>query len=102
MTATQFVRNEILSELKKGNTDVLKGLPPVIALNLGLAMQKDEGDIKEASPINDEALNEAMLDRMNDSGIKEKLVKNIEQENKDRAEKVALAKQISAEFNANA
>ena len=102
MTATQFVKSEILSELKKGNTDVLKGLPPVMALNIGLAMQKEEGNIKDASPINDKDLNEAMLDRMKDSGVKERLIKQIEQEEKDRAEKVALAKQLSAEFNTNA
>ena len=100
MTATQFVKSEILSELRKGNTDVLKGLPPVMALNIGLAMQNEEGYVKEASPINDNDLNKAMLDRMKDSGVKEQLVKNIEQADKDHAEKGALAKQLSAELNA--
>jgi len=100
MTATSFVKNEILAELKKGNTEVLKGLPPVMALNLGLALQKEAGDVREPSPINDKAVGEAMLDLMKDSGVKEQLIKQIEQDEKDHAEKVALAKQISAEFNA--
>ena len=95
MTATQFVKQHMLDEFKKGNMEVLTGLPPVMALNLGLAMSNE----KDASPINDKDLNEAMLDRMKDSGVKEMLVKKIEQDEKDRAEKVELAKQISTEFN---
>lgn len=98
MTATKFSKQNILEELKKGNMEVLKDLPPVMAMSYGMAMS----DAKEESPINYQGLNEAMLNRMKDSGVKEQLIEQIEQEEKDRAVKVALAKQISAEFNANA
>lgn len=48
MTATKYVKQEILSELKKGNMEVLKGLPPVMAMSLGMALQNEVGQqIKE-------------------------------------------------------
>ncbi|RAS88190.1 hypothetical protein A3863_14440 [Priestia endophytica] len=72
---------DVLEELKKGNTDVLKGMSPVQALQYGLALQGEVGQVEE-SPINDEAVNKAMLDRMADTGIKERLIKQIEEEKK--------------------
>lgn len=95
MTATQFVKQEILSELKKGNTDVLKGLPPHMAMSLGMAVAED---VKEESPLDDKAIKEAMLNRMADSGVKDQLLKKIEQENKDHADKVEKAKQVTKEI----
>ena len=47
MTATQYVKKEILAELKKGNTEVLKGLPPVMAMSYGIAMQNEAEKEKE-------------------------------------------------------
>ncbi len=41
MTATKFVKEEILTELRKGNTEVLKGFPPVMAMSYGIAMQQE-------------------------------------------------------------
>ncbi|EKN67391.1 hypothetical protein P9E76_04900 [Schinkia azotoformans] len=76
MNLTSIVKPEILEELKKGNTEVLKGLPPVLAMQYGLALSSD---YKEKSPINDEELNKAMLDRLKDSGVKERLTKQIEE-----------------------
>jgi hypothetical protein len=100
MTATSFVKNEILEELKKGNTDVLKGLPPYMAMSLGMALQHEAGDVKDPSPIDDKAVGDAILNRMADSGVKEQLLKKIEQEDKDHARIVELVKQITAEINA--
>jgi hypothetical protein len=97
MTATTFVKNEILAELKKGNTEVLKGLPPHMAMSFGMTLQ-NETDYKEQSPVNDSEVGKAMLSRMADSGVKEQLTKQIEQEEKEHAEKVAQAKQITKEI----
>lgn len=47
MTATKYVKQEILSELKKGNMGVLKDLPPVLAISYGIAMQNEVGNIKD-------------------------------------------------------
>lgn len=48
MTTAKHVKQELLSELKKGNTEVLKGLPPVMAMSLGMALQNEVGQqIKE-------------------------------------------------------
>lgn len=41
MTATKFVKEKILQELRKGNTEVLKGLPPVMTMSYGIAMQDE-------------------------------------------------------------
>lgn len=97
MTATGFVKQRILEELKNGNMEVLKGLPPILAMECGIAMQNELGDVKEASPINDKEVGKSMLSRMADTGIKEQLVKQIEQEEKERAKKIELAKQITNE-----
>jgi hypothetical protein len=97
MTATSFVKQNILDELKIGNMEVLKGLPPVLTMECGIAMQNELVDVKEASPINDKEVGKAMLSRMADTGIKEHLVKQIEQDEKERAEKIELAKQITNE-----
>lgn len=60
MNLLNTVKPNILEELKKGNTEVLKGLPPVVAMQYGLALQNEVGQVSE-SPINDEAVNNAML-----------------------------------------
>jgi hypothetical protein len=72
---------DVLEELKQGNTDVLKGLSPIQAMQYGLALQGEVGQVEE-SPINEEAVNKAMLARMADSGVKERLIKQIEEEKK--------------------
>lgn len=74
-------RVDILSELKNGNTEILKGLPPVLALQYGLELQEEVGQVQD-SPINDEALGKAMLDRISDTGIKERILKQMEEESK--------------------
>jgi len=90
---TSIVKQNIIEELKKGNMEILKDLSPLESLHYGLVLQKETGDIKDPSPIDDKAVNEAMLNRLQDSGVKEMLVKKIEQEEKEYTEKVALAKQ---------
>lgn len=95
---TSIVKQDVLVELRKGNTDVLKGLPPVLAMQYGLALQNEAGDYVEKSQIEDKEINAAMLNRLKDSGVKEMLLKKIEQEEKEHAEKVALAKQITKEI----
>ncbi|AOZ89324.1 hypothetical protein BK049_11880 [Bacillus xiamenensis] len=97
MNLASIVKQEILSELKKGNTEVLKGLPPVLTMQYGLALQNEASNYTEKSPINDKAVGEAMLSRMADSGVKERLIKEIEAKEKERAEKVEQAKQITKE-----
>ncbi|XJZ28621.1 hypothetical protein ACF5W4_07485 [Bacillota bacterium Lsc_1132] len=79
MNLTSIVKPEILEELKKGNTEVLKGLPPVLAMQYGLALQNEAGNYKEKSPINDEELTKAMFNRLKDIGVKERLTKQIEE-----------------------
>jgi hypothetical protein len=86
MTATNYVKEEILTELRKGNTEVLKGLPPVMAMSYGMAMQN--GGTKYPSPIEEKDVNEAMLNRLQDSGVKEMLIKKIKQEEKERIKKI--------------
>ncbi|MDC2945366.1 hypothetical protein [Bacillus thuringiensis] len=80
MNLSSIVKQDVLAELRKGNTDVLKGLPPVLAMQYGLALQNEAGNYIEESQIKDKELNEAMLNRMKDSGVKEMLIKKIEQE----------------------
>ncbi|PHD60423.1 hypothetical protein [Bacillus wiedmannii] len=77
---TSIVKQDVLAELRKGNTDVLKGLPPVLAMQYGLALQNEAGGYIDESKVNDKELNEAMLNRMKDSGVKEMLIKKIKQE----------------------
>lgn len=96
MNLTHTVKTHILEELKNGNTEVLKGLPPVVAMQYGLAMQIETG-YKEQSPINDIEVSKSLVNRLNDGSVKEQLTKQIEQEEKERAEKVALAEQITKE-----
>lgn len=97
MNLSSIVKPDILGELKKGNTDVLKGLPPVLAMQYGLALQREAGDYKEPSPIDSKEVGKAMLDHMADSGVKERLIKEIEQEDKEFAEKVEKVQQITKE-----
>ncbi|WP_256855906.1 hypothetical protein [Terribacillus halophilus] len=78
-TTMQLNKSKILSELKNGNTEVLKGLDPAIALSLGVAIQNEVGDFKDPSPINDKELNAAMLERLKDTGIKEQIIKQMEE-----------------------
>ena len=80
MNLSSIVKQDVLAELRKGHTDVLKGLPPVLAMQYGLALQNEAGNYIEESQIKDKELNEAMLNRMKDSGVKEMLIKKIEQE----------------------
>ncbi|MDA1598128.1 hypothetical protein PDK06_25315 [Bacillus cereus group sp. TH217LC] len=94
---SNIVKQDVLAELRKGNTDVLKGLPPVLAMQYGLALQNEAGGYIEESQIKDTELNEAMLNRMKDSGVKERLIKEIEAEEKAHADKIAIAKQITKE-----
>ncbi|PFK04770.1 hypothetical protein COI97_09170 [Bacillus cereus] len=97
MNLTSIVKQDVLTELRKGNTDVLKGLPSVLAMQYGLALQNEVGGYIEESKVNDKELNEAVLNRLKDSGVKEMLIKKIEAEEKAHADKVALAKQITKE-----
>ncbi|WP_165616073.1 hypothetical protein [Bacillus proteolyticus] len=41
---TSIVKPDVMDELRKGNTDVLKGLPPVLAMQYGLALQNEAGN----------------------------------------------------------
>ncbi len=50
-----------------------------MALQYGLALQKETGHI-EQSPISDEELNKSMLDRLKDSSVKEQLTNQIEED----------------------
>lgn len=86
-----------MDELRKGNTEVLKGLPPVLAMQYGLRLQQEAGHYIEESQITNKELNEAVLNRLQDSGVKERLIKEIEAEKKAHADKVAIAKQITKE-----
>lgn len=97
MNLTSIVKQDILTELRKGNTDVLKGLPPVLAMQYGLALQNEAGNYVEESPVNDKELTKAMINRLQDSEAKEHLIKEKEREEKERAERVALANQITKE-----
>jgi len=76
MNLSNIVQTNVLEELKKGNTEVLKGLPPVLAMQYGLALQNEVGQVQE-SPINDEALGKSMLNLITDPGIKEQIIKRM-------------------------
>lgn len=73
---------EVIAELKKGNKEVLNGLPPIVAMSYGLAIRDEEEQEEQQPPINDKSLAEAMLARIKDSGVKERLTKEIEEKNK--------------------
>lgn len=97
MNLTSIVKQDVMDELRKGNTDVLKGLPPVVAMQYGLALQQEAGHYIEESLVNDSELSKAMLNQLQDSGVKERLIKEIEAEEKAHAERVAIAQQITKE-----
>ncbi|AUO12332.1 hypothetical protein [Priestia megaterium] len=63
MTMAVVDKQDILEELKQGNTTVLKGLPASVAMSYGLALQAEVGQAKD-SPIDSEAVATAMLGRM--------------------------------------
>ncbi|ASU98583.1 hypothetical protein P5664_12915 [Bacillus subtilis] len=77
MNLSNTVKQDVLAELKNGNTEALNGLSPIVAMQYGLALSTD---YKEKSPINDEELNKAMLNRLKDSGVKERLIKQMKEE----------------------
>ncbi len=49
MNLTSNVKQDVMDELRKGNTDVLKGLPPVLTMQYGLALQHEAGNYFEES-----------------------------------------------------
>jgi hypothetical protein len=91
MNTLNFNKEETLEQLRKGNTEVLKGLPASLTLQLGIELQK-ELDYKEPSPINDKEVAKGVVELLKDSGVKEMLLNKIEQEEKERAERLELAK----------
>ncbi|MEC3859479.1 hypothetical protein VSK70_26645 [Bacillus sp. WOD8 KX774193] len=97
MNLTSIVKQDVMDELRKGNTEVLKGLPPVVAMQYGLRLQQEAGHYIEESLVNDSELSKAMINRLQDGEIKERLIKEIEAEEKAHADKVAIAKQITQE-----
>nr|WP_103627652.1 hypothetical protein [Bacillus thuringiensis] len=97
MNLTSIVKQDVMEELRKGNTDVLKGLPPILAMQYGLRLQQEAGHYIEESLVNDSELSKAMLNQLQDSGVKERLIKEIEAEEKAHADKVAIANQITKE-----
>lgn len=97
MNLTSIVKQDVMDELRKGNTEVLKGLPPVLAMQYGLRLQQEAGHYIEESLVNDSELSKAMLNQLQDSGVKERLIKEIEAEEKAHAERVAIAQQITKE-----
>ncbi|PGW13265.1 hypothetical protein COD90_19610 [Bacillus cereus] len=97
MNLSSIVKQDVMDELRKGNTEILKGLPPVLAMQYGLALQNEAGGYIEESQIKDKELNEAVLNRLQDSGVKERLIKEIEAEEKAHADKLAIAQQITKE-----
>jgi hypothetical protein len=97
MNLTSIVKQDVMEELRKGNTEVQKGLPPVLAMQYGLRLQQEAGHYIEESLVNDSELSKAMLNQLQDSGVKERLIKEIEAEEKAHAERVAIAQQIKKE-----
>lgn len=97
MNLTSIVKQDVMDELRKGNTEVLKGLPPVLAMQYGLALQNEVANYIEKSPVNDSELTKAMIKQLQDSDVKERLIKEIEAKEKAYADKVAIAKQITRE-----
>ncbi|PFE58300.1 hypothetical protein CN318_01510 [Bacillus cereus] len=97
MNLTSIVKQDVMNELRKGNTEALKGLPPVLAMQYGLALQQEAGHYIEKSPVNDSELSKAMINQLQNSSVKERLIKEIEAEKKTHADKVALAKEITKE-----
>ncbi|MDR4928922.1 hypothetical protein [Peribacillus simplex] len=94
--------NQVLEELKSGNREVLKGLPPVLALQYGVAMQNEllgSDYVDTASPIDNKAVEQALIERLKPSEVKEELVKRIEAENAEFENKVEAAKLITDLIN---
>lgn len=56
MNLTSIVKQDVMDELRKGNTEVLKGLPPVLAMQYGLRLQQEAGSYIEESLVNDSEL----------------------------------------------
>ncbi|ULM97925.1 hypothetical protein L8956_04125 [Peribacillus frigoritolerans] len=71
---------EVLAELRQGNVEALKNLPPLVAMQYGLQLREEQE--KEQSPISDKGLAEAMLNRIKDTGIKEQIIKAMEEQEK--------------------
>lgn len=97
MDTMNFNIPEAVEQLKQGNTDVLRGLPPAAVISLAVATQQEIGEYKEPSPISEDEVAKSMLERMADSGIKERLLKEIE----ERQEQAAQAKQNADSMNNN-
>lgn len=94
--------NQVLEELKQGNKEVLKGLPPVLALQYGVALQNEllgSDYVDTSSPIDNKAVEQALIERLKDSGVKAQLMKRIEAEEAEYADKVAMAKAITDSIN---
>jgi hypothetical protein len=77
-----IVKQDALRKLKNGDTSVLNGLPPVVAMQIGMEMQKEIGVYEEPTLYDRKKVGNAMLERMQDSGVKEALIKRIEEEEK--------------------
>ncbi|MDA1604550.1 hypothetical protein PDL10_29930, partial [Bacillus cereus] len=75
MNLTSIVKQDVMDELRKGNADVLKGLPPVLAMQYGLRLQQEAGHYIEESLVNNSELSKAMLNQLQDSGVKERFIK---------------------------
>lgn len=90
--------NRVLEELKNGNKEVLKGLPPLLALQYGVAMQKEllGPNYVDTSPIDTKAVEQALIESLYDSGVRDELLQRIETE---KAEKVVAAKEITDSIN---
>ncbi len=84
MDTMNFNTQETLEQLRNGNTDVLKGLPPGMTLQLGMAMQKEEGDVQETSPIDFNEVTKTMVSNLKDGEVKAMLLKRIEDERKEK------------------
>ena len=83
MSNLKGINPEILEEIRKGNTDILNSLPPLVRMQYGLVLQ-EEKDKEETPAITDKGLTEAMLARLKDSGVKERLIKEIEEQQKEK------------------
>jgi len=61
--ASNYIKQDILEQLKSGNTSVLKGMPPVTALAYGLAVKDEEEKSKDSYPFDNEAMGKFILKR---------------------------------------
>lgn len=80
-------KSYILSELEKGNKDVLKGLPTSVIIGLGLTIQEEKGD-SEKSPIDYDEVGKSMSFHHRDTGIKQDGLRKIEQEKQEQQKKI--------------